>query len=107
MSKMIEEWHFQIRQSEALCEEAIELRLQAPKARALEMAKSDLTEIRSALYCIREENNYLKIILNREYFRRHVQEFVNDGNERQTNIFSSILYSHECSSDIEISDEEI
>ena len=104
--KMTEEWEYRIRQSEALREEAIELNLRAPKSRAIGMSRSDMDEIRIALYRIREENNRIRIRINRSYFKRRTQELLEDGDERQARFYNSILHSNECTSDIEISDEE-
>ena len=66
--KMIEEWEYCLQQSEALWEEAIELTLHVPKAQAIGMRQSDMDEIRNTLYRIREENNHIKICINRELF---------------------------------------
>ena len=60
--KMTEEWEYRIRQSEALREEAIELTLRVPKARAIGMRRCEMDEIRNALYRIREKNNHIKNI---------------------------------------------
>ena len=79
--KMTEEWEYRIRQSEALREEAIELNLRAPKSRAIGMSRSDMDEIRIALYRIREENNRIRIRINRSYFKRRTQELLEDGDE--------------------------
>ena len=70
------------------------------------MSRSDMDEIRIALYRIREENNRIRIRINRSYFKRRTQELLEDGDERQARFYNSIVHSNECTSDIEISDEE-
>ena len=70
------------------------------------MSRSDMDEIRNALYHIREENNCIRIHINRSYFKRRTQELLEDGDERQARFYNSIVHSIECSSDIEISDDE-
>ena len=47
------------------------------------MSRSDMDEIRNALYRIREENNRIRICINRLYFKRRTQELLEDGDERQ------------------------
>ena len=65
-----------------------------------------MDEIRNALYRIREENNCIKICINREFFKRQTRELLEDGDERQARFYNSIVHSIECSSDIKISYEE-
>ena len=104
--KMIEEWEFRIRQSEALREEAIELNILVLKARAIRMTKYNMDEIRNALYRIREENNCIMIRLNRHFFNRRTRELLKDGDARQASLYNSFINSKEHESDIEISYEE-
>ena len=104
--KMIEEWEFHIRQSKVLWEESIERTLRVPKAQAIGMRRCDMDEIRNALYRIREENNHIMICINREYFKRRTRELLEDGDERQARLYNLIVHSNECTSNIEISDEE-
>ena len=103
---MIEEWQFRLRQSEALWEEAIELNICVPKARAIGMIRCNMDEIRNALYHIREENNRIMIRLNKHFFTRRTRELLEDGDARQASLYNSFINSKEHESDIEISYEE-
>ena len=106
MVKMNEEWQYRLRQSQALREEAIELNIRVPKARAIGMTRCNMDEIRNALYRIREENNRIMIRLNRHFFTRRTRELLEDGDARQASLYNSFINSKEHESDIEISDEE-
>ena len=64
--KLNEEWVFRERQSHALREQAMEINICVPKARAIVMRRGDMNEIHNALYQMCEENNRI----NRELFKR-------------------------------------
>ena len=68
--KLNEEWVFRERQLHALREQAMEINVRVPKARAIVMRRGDMNEIRNALYRICEENNRILIRINRELFKR-------------------------------------
>ena len=103
---MIEEWQYHLWQFEALREEAIEINVHEPKARATRMRRCNMDEIWNALYHIREENNRIKIRLDRHFFTQRTRELLEDGDERQAIYYNSFLHSKEYESDIEISYEE-
>ena len=48
----------------------------------------------------------MKIRLNREFFKRRIKDFLEDGDVVQARLYNLILQSYEHKSDIEISDEE-
>ena len=84
----------------------MEINLRVPKARAIVMRKGDMNEIHNALYRMREENNRILIRINRELFKRRTRELLEDGDEGHARLYNSFVHSVECTSDIEISDEE-
>ena len=76
----MEEWSFHIHQANDFRVEVRSYNIPIPRALAIDMLRSDVHILRKALYRIREENNRIKIYINRYYFMNLAHEAAHTEN---------------------------
>ena len=77
-----------------------------PQRFASQMPRDTIDELHKALNCIREENNRMKIHLNRYWTQVEIRESVEGGWYEHTQFMQSLLVDPIYQSDVEMSDEE-
>ena len=70
------------------------------------MPRDTIDELRKALNCIREENNRMKICLNRYRTQVEIRELVQEGWYEHAQFMQSLLADLIYQLDVEMSDEE-
>ena len=81
-------------------------KLPVPRQFTLQMPKDTIDELRKALNHIREENNRMKIRLNRYRTQVEIRESVEGGWYEYAQFMISLLADPIYQSDVEMSDEE-
>ena len=87
-------------------DELVGFKFPVPRRFASQMSRDTIDELRKALNCIREENNRMKIRLNRYQTQVEIRESVDGGWYEHTQFMQSILVDPIYQSDVEMSDEE-
>ena len=106
VNRMREEWSFLVTQSDEFCKEMIRYGVKVPHQIATKMPIDTIDGLRSALNRIREENNRIKIRLNRYYLQNEIRESHMYGDHQQARVMEWCLSQKENLSDVEMSDEE-
>ena len=103
---MRQEWAWLFREQQMFYDELVGFKLPVPRRFASQMPRDTIDKLRKALNCIREENNRIKIRLNR--YRTHVEirESVDGGWYKHAQFMQSFLADPIYQSDVEMSDEE-
>lgn len=70
------------------------------------MAHNNINKLHNALYCIRKENNCIKIRLTRMKIMDKVKEAEADGKLNKASLYFRLLNELDCLSDIEMSNDE-
>ncbi|KAL0008034.1 hypothetical protein SO802_009536 [Lithocarpus litseifolius] len=87
-------------------DEMVGYKLPVPRQLASQMPRDTIDELRRALCCIREENNRMKIRLNRYRTQVKIQESVECKLYEHARYMQSLLAADIYQSDVEMSDEE-
>ena len=87
-------------------DELVGLKLPVPRRLASQMPRDSIDELRKALNRIREENNRMKIRLNRYRTQVEIRESVQEGWYEHAQFMESLLADPIYQSDVEMSDEE-
>ena len=103
---MRQEWAWLFREQQLFYDELIGFKLPVPRWLASQMPRDTIDELRKALNCIREENNRMKICLNRYRTQIEIRESVEEGWYEHAQLMQSLLADLIYQSDVEMSDEE-
>ena len=76
---MRQEWAWLFHEHQMFYDELVGFKLPGPRRLALQMPKNTIAELRKALNRIREENNRMKIRLNRYRTQIEIRESVEEG----------------------------
>ena len=76
---MRQEWAWLFHEQQMFYDELVGFKLPVPRRLALQMPRDMINELRKALNCIREENNRMKICLNRYRTQVEIRELVEGG----------------------------
>ena len=87
-------------------DEMVGYKLPVPRQLALQMPRDTIDELHRALCHIREENNRMKIHLNRYWTHVEIRESVECKLYEHARYMQSLLTADIYQSDVEISDEE-
>ena len=87
-------------------DELIGFKLPVPRQLASQMPRDTIDELCKALNRIREENNQMKIRLNRYRTQIEIRESVEEGWYEHAQFMQSLLADPIYQSDVEMSDEE-
>ena len=101
-----QEWAWLFHEQQMFYNELIGFNLPMPRRLASQMPRDTIDELRKALNCIREENNWMKICLNRYRTQIEIQESVEEGWYEHAQFMQSLLADPIYQSDVEMSDEE-
>jgi hypothetical protein len=83
---MREEWSFLVTQSNEFCNEMIRYGVKVPHRIATKMPIDTIDGLRFALNRIQEENNQMKIHLNRYYLQNKIRESHMYGDHQQARV---------------------
>ena len=103
---MRQEWAWLFREQQMFYDELVGFKLPVPRRLASQMPKDSIDELRKALNRIREENNRMKIRLNRYRTQVEIRELVQEGWYKHAQLIQSLLADPIYQSDVEMSDEE-
>ena len=103
---MRQEWAWLFRKQQMFYDELVGFKLPVPRRLASQMHKDTIDELRKALNHIREENNLMKIRLNRCQTQVKIRESVEGGWYEHAQFMQSLLTDPIYQSDVEMSDEE-
>ena len=103
---MRQEWAWLFHEQQMFYDELVGFKLPVPRRLALQMPRDMINELRKALNCIREENNRMKICLNRYRTQVEIRESVEGGWYEYAQFMQSLLPDPIYQSDVEMSDEE-
>ena len=103
---MRQEWAWLFRKQQMFYDELVGFKLPVPRRLASQMHKDTIDELRKALNHIREENNRMKIRLNRCRTQVEIRESVEGGWYEHAQFMQSLLTDPIYQSDVEMSDEE-
>ena len=76
---MRQEWAWLFHEHQMFYDELVGFKFPGPRQLALQISKDTIDELRKALNCIREENNRMKIRLNRYRTQIEIRESVEEG----------------------------
>ena len=99
-------WYWLLHEQEMLCDEMVGYMLLVPQRLASQMPKDTIDELCRALCRIREENNRMKIHLNRYQTQMDIRESVECKLYEHAWYMQSLLAADIYQSDMEISNEE-
>ena len=105
-STMRQEWDWLFREQQMFYDELIGLKLPVPWRLASQMPRDTIDELRKALNRIREENNRMKIHLNRYRTQVEIRESMEEGWYEHAQFMQSLLADPIYQLDVEMSDEE-
>ena len=100
------EWDWLLHEQEMFYDEIVGYKLPVPQQLASQMPRDTIDELRRALCCIREENNRMKIRLNRYRTQVEIRESVECKLYEYAGYMQSLLAADMYQSDVEMSDEE-
>ena len=103
---MRQEWDWLFREQQMFYDELASFKLPVPRRLASQMPRDMIEELRKALNRIREENNRIKIRLNRYRTQVEIRESVQEGWYEHAQLMQSLLVDPIYQSDMEMSDEE-
>ena len=86
VNRMREEWSFLVTQSNEFCNEMIRYGVKVPHRIATKMSIDTIDGLHFALNRIQEENNRMKIHLNRYYLQNEICESHMYGDHQQTRV---------------------
>ena len=87
-------------------DELVGFKLPVPRRFASQMPRDTINELRKALNCLTEENNRMKIRLNRYRIQVEIRESVDRGWYEHAQFIQSLLANLIYQSDVKMSDEE-
>ena len=99
-------WDWLLREQEMFYDEMVSYKLPVPRRLASQMSRDTIDELRRALCRIREENNWMKIRLNRYRTQVEIQESVECKLYKHAQYIQSLLVVDIYQLDMEMSDEE-
>ena len=103
---MRQEWAWLFRKQQMFYDELVGFKLPVPRRLASQMHKDTIDELCKALNHIREENNRIKIRLNRCRTQVEIRELVEGGWYEHAQFMQSLLTDPIYQSDVEMSNEE-
>nr|POF09519.1 hypothetical protein CFP56_16429 [Quercus suber] len=103
---MRREWAWLFREQQMFYDELVSFKLPMPRRLASQMPRDTIDELRKALNHIREENNRMKIRLNRYRTQVEIRESIEGGWYEHARFMQSLLGDPIYQSDVEMSDEE-
>ena len=103
---MRQEWAWLFREQQMFYDKLVSFKLLVPWRLASQMPRDMIDELRKALNCIREENNRMKICLNRYRTQVEIRELVEGGWYEHAQFMQSLLANPIFQLDVEMSDEE-
>ena len=103
---MRQEWAWLFREQQMFYDELVDFKLPVPRRLASQMPRDTIDELRKALNRIREENNRMKIRLNRYRTEIEIRESVEKGWYEHAQFMQSLLTDPIYQSNVEMSDEE-
>ena len=103
---MRQEWTCLFHEHQMFYDELVGFKLPVPRRLASQMPRDMIDELRKALNHIREENNWMKICLNRYRTQVEIRESVEGGWYEHAQFMQSLLADLIYQLDVEMSDEE-
>ena len=103
---MRQEWAWLFREQQMFYDELVDFKLPVPRRLASQMPRDTIDELRKALNRIREENNRMKIRLNRYRTEIEIRESVEEGWYEHAQFMQSLLADPIYQLDVEMSDEK-
>nr|POE91512.1 hypothetical protein CFP56_14620 [Quercus suber] len=103
---MRQEWAWLFHEQQMFYDELVGYKLPVPRRLASLMPRDTIDELHKALNHIREENNRMKIRLNRYQTQIEIQESVKGGWYEHAQFMQSLLADPIYQSDVEMLDEE-
>ena len=103
---MRQEWAWIFREQQMFYDELVGFNLPVPRRLVSQMPRDTIDELRKALNRIREENNRMKIRLNRYRTQVEIRESVEGGWYKPAQFMQSLLVDPIYQSDVEMPDEE-
>ena len=103
---MGQEWAWLFREQQMFYDELVGFKLLVPRRLASQMPRDSIDELRKALNRIREENNQMKIRLNRYRTQVEIRELMEGGWYEHAQFIQSLLADPIYQSYVEISDEK-
>ena len=103
---MRQEWDWLFREQQMFYDELAGFKLPVSRRLASQMPRVTIDKLPKALKCIREENNRMKIRLNRYRTQVEIRELVEGGWYEHAHFMQSLLADPIYQSYVEMSDEE-
>ena len=103
---MRQEWDWLFHEQQMFYDELASFKLPVPWRLASQMPRDMIEELRKVLNRIKEENNRIKIRLNRYQTQVEIRELVEGGWYEHAQFMQSLLADPIYQSDVEMSDEE-
>ena len=103
---MRQEWAWLFREQQMFYDELAGFKLPVPWWLVSQMPRDTIDELRKALNRIREENNWMKIHLNRYWTQVEIRELMERKLYKQARYMQSLLAINIYQSNVETSDEE-
>nr|POE44856.1 hypothetical protein CFP56_74160 [Quercus suber] len=103
---MRQEWAWLFREQQMFYDELVGFKLLVPRQLASQMPRDTIDILHKAFNRIREENNRMKIHLNRYRTQVEIRESIEGGWYEHARFMQSLLGDPIYQSDVEMSDEE-
>ena len=103
---MRQEWDWLFREQQMFYDELVGFKLPVSRRLTSQMPRDTIDELPKALNRIREENNRMKICLNRYRIQVKIRESMEGGWYEHAQFMQSLLADPIYQSDVEMSDEE-